>query len=263
MGRRTNIDDYIGKRYGRLVVIGEADTQVKGKQFKVKCACDCGNVIETRLYALKDGNTKSCGCLYIDDRGVYGHKNTVDMTGQKYGRLTVISKHGPSTNGLKWNCLCECGNQCVVAGIKLRNGEQKSCGCSKYEPNSLEARIKQSAAIRGIDIENWKGFSYEDDLGKLRLSLPYNQWRDAVLKRDGRVCQRCGCASDDLRVHHLNSYTDFPEQRFDIDNGITLCAECHDNIYPNSFHRIYWTHHNTREQFEEWMANSNVEEQGA
>lgn len=60
--------------------------------------------------------------------------NFKDLTGQKFGRLTVI-KRGENTNlGLaRWVCKCDCGNEVLVPGSSLRNGHTTSCGCYKQE----------------------------------------------------------------------------------------------------------------------------------
>lgn len=80
-------------------------------------------------------------------------------------------------------------------------------------------------------------------------------WRNAVYKRDGYTCQVCGDAKGgNLEAHHLNSYTDFPEERYDLSNGITLCKRCH-----GRFHHAYTYFHNTREQFIEWLGQDNTE----
>lgn len=65
-----------------------------------------------------------------------------------------------------------------------------------------------------------------------RRSGKYKTWKTAVLKRDGRRCQRCG-AKKDLCVHHIKPFSEFPELRFDVDNGITLCRECHRMEHKN------------------------------
>jgi hypothetical protein len=58
----------------------------------------------------------------------------IDLTGQKYGRLTVIKKAEKSENGRAfWHCRCECGNEKTVLGKDLRSGNSKSCGCLKKE----------------------------------------------------------------------------------------------------------------------------------
>lgn len=61
-----------------------------------------------------------------------------DITGMKFGSLTVISMYKKIKNSMHWNCLCECGNEITVNGAKLRNGHTKSCGCYKIK------RIKET-----------------------------------------------------------------------------------------------------------------------
>ena len=57
-----------------------------------------------------------------------------DLTGEKYGRLTVIEFAGKTASGnALWKCECECGNTCAVLGILLRKGETQSCGCYRRE----------------------------------------------------------------------------------------------------------------------------------
>ena len=74
------LDQEIGKRYGRLVVIEKTDKRYHSTTI-YKCRCDCGNIVELTINKLHSGHTKSCGCL---------KRRTVDLTGQKSGRLTVI-----------------------------------------------------------------------------------------------------------------------------------------------------------------------------
>ena len=60
----------------------------------------------------------------------------LDLTGQKFGRLEVISQE-PSKNGrAMWLCKCDCGSVAVVMGKLLRNGGTKSCGCFREENRS-------------------------------------------------------------------------------------------------------------------------------
>ena len=63
----------------------------------------------------------------------------IDMTGQRFGRLTVIERAGsyvpPEGFGkaATWLCKCACGNECIVVGRCLRQGVTKSCGCLRKE----------------------------------------------------------------------------------------------------------------------------------
>ncbi|WP_089087502.1 alcohol dehydrogenase [Secundilactobacillus pentosiphilus] len=57
-----------------------------------------------------------------------------DLTGQRFGRLTVLQREGQSKNGnAKWLCKCDCGNLRVVDGYGLRTGQTVSCGCYRRE----------------------------------------------------------------------------------------------------------------------------------
>ena len=57
----------IGKKYGRLTVLQRSDNQSSNKAYLYKCQCECGKIIYTRLSHLKDGDIKSCGCLFEEN----------------------------------------------------------------------------------------------------------------------------------------------------------------------------------------------------
>lgn len=57
----------------------------------------------------------------------------VDLTGQKFTRLTVVSRDNTSTKSVRWNCVCDCGNTTNVAANELKRGSSRSCGCLQKE----------------------------------------------------------------------------------------------------------------------------------
>lgn len=65
------------------------------------------------------------------------YMDTEDLTDMKFRRLTVISRAPDKINKNKripmWNCLCDCGNSCVVSGYLLQSGKTQSCGCIRKE----------------------------------------------------------------------------------------------------------------------------------
>ena len=69
-----------------------------------------------------------------------------------------------------------------------------------------------------------------------RKTRDYRVWRITVIRRD-KVCQICGSMKN-RQAHHMNHATYFPDQRFDPNNGICLCNECH-KIFHTSFKRSY------------------------
>lgn len=62
-----------------------------------------------------------------------GRGYKIDLTGQKYNRLTVISFNCVKNDNRFWNCLCDCGKECVVDAGKFKSGHTKSCGCYAVE----------------------------------------------------------------------------------------------------------------------------------
>lgn len=55
----------------------------------------------------------------------------------------------------------------------------------------------------------------------------YLQWRSDVFKRDNWICQTCNRRGCYLEVHHIKSWSFYPELRYDVNNGLTLCKNCH------------------------------------
>ena len=82
----------------------------------------------------------------------------------------------------------------------------------------------------GYEISNWYEVTCRGEVAKKRLAYSYRKWRESVMERDGRKCVICG-ATDDLEVHHIKPFAKFPDERLNIDNGITLCRKCHKRVH--------------------------------
>ena len=127
MGRK--IIDLTGQKFGRLTVVERTEDRIEpsGKRKIVwKCQCECGNITKSDGDSLRSGNTKSCGCMKNEK---IKEANSVDLTGQKFGRLTAIQQTRDSKNRLCWHCICDCGNECNILTGLLTTGHTKSCGC--------------------------------------------------------------------------------------------------------------------------------------
>ena len=93
--------------------------------------------------------------------------------------------------------------------------------------------VRKAKVTRGNTIgknnTNWRG-----GISRIRSSeeKKVTKWRMAVFERDGFKCQCCGQIGGELNGHHILSWIDYPAERYNVDNGITLCRDCH-------FYRIH------------------------
>lgn len=116
-------------------------------------------------------------------------------------------------------CICEiCGKAYLVKPWRRSKGTRY---CSK--------RCLGKARAKGMTGENhpsWKGGITPENKA-IRASAEYGEWHKAVFARDNWTCQDCGMKSKDIHAHHIFTFADFPEHRFSVWNGVTLCAKCH------------------------------------
>ncbi len=78
----------------------------------------------------------------------------------------------------------------------------------------------------GVNHHNWKG-GITPIHKKIRNSLEIKLWRESVFKRDDFTCQICGARGVYLQADHIKPFAFFPELRFELSNGRTLCKFCH------------------------------------
>ena len=125
--------DLTDQRFGKLTVFARAENI--GRDTAWRCRCDCGREVTVRTANLRKGNTRSCGCDRPGPR--LEGSNCLDLTGQRFGKLTAVEPMGKTGHTYKWRCRCDCGGECFAAVANLRNGHTGSCGCE----NSAAPRI--------------------------------------------------------------------------------------------------------------------------
>lgn len=109
----------------------------------------------------------------------------IDITGQRFGRLTVLSEHPKRyRTSVQWVCRCDCGSETIVVGNKLRNGHTKSCGCLQKERTSkakkTHGRTREPLHVLWVGMRsrcnNENHTSYED-YGKRGITV-CDEWSD-------------------------------------------------------------------------------------
>lgn len=133
------IRDLTGQKFNRLTAIKFVRCD-KGVGNIWRFRCDCGNEVEVLGSRVKNGYTKSCGCLQKEKTAAF---HFVDLTGQRFGKLTVIEQveHHRTSGGyskVQWKCQCDCGNIVTVLADSLKSGNTKACGCESR--SGLEKR---------------------------------------------------------------------------------------------------------------------------
>lgn len=124
--------DMTGMTFNRLTCIQRVEN--KGTQTMWLCRCSCGKETIASAGAIKGGGTKSCGCL----RSERSAQTVSNLTGKRFGRLTVIQRQGSTKGGIAtWLCKCDCGNDHISNTGKLQSEEVKSCGCLRKETSAI------------------------------------------------------------------------------------------------------------------------------
>lgn len=173
--------------------------------------------------ALAFSDVKKAGHTFC--KGCNKRKRSCDwMIGNKFGRLTVNSYAEPRKykgGGFQtmFSCTCECGAQVVVYASHIKSGHTTSCGCSRAEMLIGETNPNYNPNIPLQERNGKRGYAI-------------TRWATQVKRRDDFTCQVCG-SKQKLIAHHLNSYKSDKENRYNVENGITLCRECHTDFHCN------------------------------
>lgn len=176
-------------------------------------------------------------------------KISLSHIGNKYGlgNRNRVGKHLSKEHKLKISLFNrnKVVSQETRKKLSLALSGEKNPMWGKISPT----RGKKRPQITGAKNPSWKGGVTPENI-KIRNSMEYSQWRSDIFEKDRYVCQKCGAHSNKLRAHHLESFDNNPERRTRIENGVTLCKECHQN-----FHHIFGRGNNTVKQFTDFMKN--------
>jgi len=117
-----------------------------------------------------------------------------------FGKANSGKNHPNRVGRSEYEC-ARCGDTVVRRECDV-NGDNVYCSQECYHgPQSNSERVSKKQEIR--------------------------KWRTKVFERDDYTCQDCGKGGGNLNAHHIERWSEAPELRFDVDNGVSLCVECH------------------------------------
>lgn len=144
----------------------------------------------------------------IPTRDAFSNHTRIKIQKDELEKLYILKNMTISSIAKIYNCSAErVGNALKTYGIKIK-------GRDKYTPWN-----------KGKSKRPFK-------LSILRESKRYKDFRLKVFKRDRYTCKLCHQKSRVLNAHHIKPFATYPEGRYDINNAITLCYDCH-----------FWVHH--------------------
>jgi len=168
--------DYVGQKFGDLLVIEKLGTIKQHSYYKVKCSC--GKEFDIMGGDLQSGNTTSCLECGYKRRGL---KNQKEYIGQKFGKLTPFKKYIINSQSY-YDCYCDCGNiKYKIRSGSLSGEHTRSCGCLWKEAISKNSGgINKKIIDKNIHLANEERYLYlkkiensiiKIGIGKLRRSL--------------------------------------------------------------------------------------------
>lgn len=197
--------------------------------------CKCGSVYAKRFDAFK----KSPNCPNCSSKPLYDTEKVRDIFAEYNYKLLSEYKD----NKLSLEYICDKGHYGSVTLSNFLNGAR--CMQCYLENN------------HGENHPSWNPNKTAEERLEDRKYEEYSKWRQEVFKRDYWTCQKCGYKKGKIiTAHHKDGYDWCKERRLDVDNGITLCKDCH-ALSENSFHRTYGFGKNTEQQFNEWLTLDN------
>lgn len=158
-------ENIIGQRFNRLVVIKDDGTRSAKGEIRWLCQCDCGNLYHALGYRLRNGRTKSCGCLNDEKK----RERFKDLSGTETDNFKIINRAYSKNQRVWWNCVCKhCGNELILSNNDINH--YTSCGClrgaskdymdSIRDPESLKSTkptAKSTTGVRGVYFNKRKG----------------------------------------------------------------------------------------------------------
>lgn len=121
-------------------------------------------------------------------------------------------------------------------GVEPTFYEEMALALDEDEEN-VKATLNVLHEIGLIEILDDKVRVFKVQDTRNRQTKEYKKWRNDVFKRDKYTCQKCGAIGVHLQAHHIKQWAYYPKERYKIENGVTLCKECHKKLHKGA---IQW-----------------------
>lgn len=112
---------------------------------------------------------------------------------------------------------------CEQCGAKYRQGPTEAI--SSFRKRKFCS--SECSRIGQVHLEGEAHPNYNPDSRRNNRRGKHGAWARAVISRDKATCQHCGVQGVELHAHHIKSFKDHPELRWELSNGLTLCHSCH------------------------------------
>ena len=169
----------------------------------------------------------SCVCGCKQTLNAYDNRNRVrkSLQGHISKKNLIFFKKGfhPPTEFKK-------GHLTWSKGKKMSEETKKKISEVKKKNPTRYWLGKPRYNMRGTNSNFWTGVNHKTERRKAMESLEYKNWRRSVFTRDNYACVQCGTKGNEgayLQADHIKMWAFYPELRYDLNNGRTLCLECH------------------------------------
>jgi hypothetical protein len=202
----------------------------------LKYQCECGNIdYKDLVHFLRGQRCKECKSKKLREMNLKYDIESAKNIFTENGCILLEDEFITCDTPMKY--ICTCGRESKISLKSFIHGERcRECYLDR---------------IRGENHWNWNANLTQEERENGRNIEGYTEWRQQVYQRDNYTCICCGDDNGgNLNAHHLDGYDWCKEKRITVNNGVTLCEDCH-----SDFHNQYGFGGNTKEQFDEWIKN--------
>lgn len=187
-----------------------------GEEFKIKlCRKDTAKFCSQTCSSFSRNEKIKKFCLFCKKE----FKTVLSQVKRGKGKFCSLKCFYISRNRrIKKLCLI-CKKEFAVRLYRIKDGEGKYC--------SRKCQGKwRSINIRGENHWSWKGGTYGTERHAIMRQIEYINWAKNIKERDNYTCQICGITKAFFHSNHIKKFADYPELRFNLINGITICRDC-------------------------------------